>query len=107
MTVKVELLLVKVLERLNVTKNTFFLLCLGSSSSFVTNRIQLNTNASNITVEEGFLADALVFIKFPQGDISALQFICKLVSHVKHSQDQHANTHPVCPPMQTTLARSR
>lgn len=71
-----------------MTNNSFFLLCLGSSSSFVANRIQLNTNTSNITVEEGFLADALVFIRFPRGDISALQFIYKLVSHVKHSQEQ-------------------
>lgn len=71
-----------------MTNNSFFLLCLGNSSSFVANRIQLNTNTSNITVEEGFLADALVFIRFPPGDISALQFIYKPVSHVKHSQDQ-------------------
>uniref|UniRef100_A0A3Q2ZV01 Adhesion G-protein coupled receptor G7-like n=1 Tax=Kryptolebias marmoratus TaxID=37003 RepID=A0A3Q2ZV01_KRYMA len=39
----------------------------GSSGSFVANRIQLNTNVSKVTVENGFKADALVYIQFPLG----------------------------------------
>lgn len=49
-----------------------FSLCLGQSGSFVANRIQLNTNTSTVVVENGFIADALIYIRFPPGDISAL-----------------------------------
>ncbi|MEQ2182844.1 hypothetical protein GOODEAATRI_026480, partial [Goodea atripinnis] len=37
------------------------------SGSFVANRIQLNTNVSKVTVDNGFIADALVHIRFPSG----------------------------------------
>ncbi|XP_013876180.1 adhesion G-protein coupled receptor G7 [Austrofundulus limnaeus] len=39
----------------------------GASGSFVANRIQLNTNVSKVTVENGFIADALVYVQFPPG----------------------------------------
>ncbi|KAI3366214.1 hypothetical protein L3Q82_010037 [Scortum barcoo] len=37
----------------------------GTSGSFVANRIQLNTNTSAVVVENGFVADALIYIRFP------------------------------------------
>ncbi|XP_056227089.1 adhesion G-protein coupled receptor G7-like [Seriola aureovittata] len=37
----------------------------GTSGSFVANRIQLNTNTSEVGVENGFRADALIYVRFP------------------------------------------
>ncbi|XP_014195893.2 adhesion G-protein coupled receptor G7, partial [Haplochromis burtoni] len=39
----------------------------GTSGSFVAERIQLNTNATQVVVENGFIADALIYVRFPQG----------------------------------------
>ncbi|XP_030610833.1 adhesion G-protein coupled receptor G7-like [Archocentrus centrarchus] len=40
----------------------------GTSGNFVANRIQLNTNATQIEVENGFIADALIYLRFPPGE---------------------------------------
>ncbi|XP_054864256.1 adhesion G-protein coupled receptor G7 isoform X2 [Amphiprion ocellaris] len=37
----------------------------GTSGSFVADRIQLNTNTSDVTIENGFIADALIYVRFP------------------------------------------
>ncbi|XP_037618600.1 adhesion G-protein coupled receptor G7, partial [Sebastes umbrosus] len=37
----------------------------GTSGSFVADRIQLNTNTSTVVVENGFIADAVVYVRFP------------------------------------------
>lgn len=47
------------------------MLHLGASGSFVANRIQLNTNVSKVTVEDGFIADTLVYVRFPPGNFPA------------------------------------
>lgn len=43
----------------------------GTSGSFVSERIRLNTNASEAKVEAGFIADALIYIRFPAGEFPA------------------------------------
>ncbi|XP_039907803.1 adhesion G-protein coupled receptor G7-like isoform X2 [Simochromis diagramma] len=40
----------------------------GDSDSFIANRIQLNTNATQVVVGNGFVADALIYIQFPKGE---------------------------------------
>lgn len=55
----------------------FFMLHLGVSGSFVPNRIQLKTNISQVTVENGFIADALVYIQFPPSEFPAAQIFIK------------------------------
>ncbi|KAK2917242.1 hypothetical protein Q8A73_003988 [Channa argus] len=47
------------------TQGVQFTSLTGTSGSFVANRIQLNTNASKAVVENGFIADALIYIRFP------------------------------------------
>lgn len=47
-------------------------LCLGTSGSFVADRIELNTNTSTVVVENGFVADALIYVRFPAGEFSAI-----------------------------------
>ncbi|XP_071383555.1 adhesion G-protein coupled receptor G7 [Centroberyx affinis] len=37
----------------------------GATGSFVADRIQLNTNTSEIVVENGFIADVLIYVRFP------------------------------------------
>ncbi|KAM8722249.1 adhesion G-protein coupled receptor G7 [Acanthopagrus schlegelii] len=37
----------------------------GTSGSFVADRIELNTNTSTVVVENGFVADALIYVRFP------------------------------------------
>ncbi|XP_073318814.1 adhesion G-protein coupled receptor G7 [Pagrus major] len=37
----------------------------GTSGSFVADRIELNTNTSTVVVENGFIADALIYVRFP------------------------------------------
>ncbi|XP_073351546.1 uncharacterized protein [Pagrus major] len=37
----------------------------GTSGSFVADRIDLNTNTSTVVVENGFIADALIYVRFP------------------------------------------
>ncbi|XP_041822617.1 adhesion G-protein coupled receptor G7-like [Chelmon rostratus] len=37
----------------------------GGSSSFTANRIQLSTNASSVALENGLVADALIYVRFP------------------------------------------
>ncbi|XP_068586429.1 adhesion G-protein coupled receptor G7 isoform X2 [Cebidichthys violaceus] len=37
----------------------------GTSGSFVADRIQLNTNTSTVVVENGFIADAVIYVGFP------------------------------------------
>ncbi|XP_076580295.1 adhesion G-protein coupled receptor G7-like [Chaetodon auriga] len=37
----------------------------GLSGSFVADRIQLNTNTSAVDLENGFIADALIYMRFP------------------------------------------
>ncbi|XP_016520572.1 adhesion G-protein coupled receptor G7 [Poecilia formosa] len=49
------------------TQGVQFTALAGPSSSFVANRIRLNTNVSKVTVDNGFIADALVYIRFPSG----------------------------------------
>lgn len=44
----------------------------GTSGSFVAERIQLNTNATQVVVGNGFIADALIYVRFPQGEFSRL-----------------------------------
>lgn len=41
----------------------------GTSGSFVSERIRVNTNVSE--VEVGFIADALIYIRFPAGEFPA------------------------------------
>nr|XP_033471748.1 adhesion G-protein coupled receptor G7 [Epinephelus lanceolatus] len=40
----------------------------GTSGNFIADRIQLNTNTSTVVVENGFIADALIYIRFPPED---------------------------------------
>ncbi|PWA33824.1 hypothetical protein CCH79_00017233 [Gambusia affinis] len=49
------------------TQGVQFTALAGLSGSFVANRIRLNTNVSKVTVDNGFIADALVYIRFPSG----------------------------------------
>ncbi|XP_072235399.1 adhesion G-protein coupled receptor G7 [Leuresthes tenuis] len=42
----------------------------GTSGSFVADRVRLNTNTSEVVMENGFVAEALVFIRFPSGSSS-------------------------------------
>ncbi|XP_033182367.1 adhesion G-protein coupled receptor G7-like [Anabas testudineus] len=44
----------------------------GKSGSFVADRIQLTTNTSSVMVENGFIADALIYVQFPPS-VSARQ----------------------------------
>lgn len=37
-------------------------------------RIKLDTNASEIKVEDGFIADALIHIRFSEGEFPAQRF---------------------------------
>lgn len=48
---------------------TYLFPCLGSSGSFIANRIRLNINTSEVVEEDASGADALIFIRFPPGDI--------------------------------------
>ncbi|XP_045899144.1 adhesion G-protein coupled receptor G7-like [Micropterus dolomieu] len=45
----------------------------GTSGSFVADRIQLNTNVSTVVVENGFVADALIYIRFTPEAVSGRQ----------------------------------
>ncbi|KAI3366213.1 hypothetical protein L3Q82_010034, partial [Scortum barcoo] len=45
----------------------------GTTGSFVASRIQLNTNTSAVVVENGFVADALIYIRFPPEAVSGRQ----------------------------------
>ncbi|XP_071335566.1 adhesion G-protein coupled receptor G7-like [Trachinotus anak] len=47
------------------TQGVQFTSLTGASGSFVANRIQLNTNTSRVVVENGFTADALIYVQFP------------------------------------------
>ncbi|KAK2857244.1 hypothetical protein Q5P01_005979 [Channa striata] len=47
------------------TQGVQFTSLTGTSGSFVENRTQLNTNTSKAVVENGFIADALIYIRFP------------------------------------------
>ncbi|XP_042337429.1 adhesion G-protein coupled receptor G7, partial [Plectropomus leopardus] len=47
------------------TKGVQFTALSGASGSFVADRIRLNTNTSTVTVENGFIADAVMFVRFP------------------------------------------
>ncbi|XP_069377139.1 adhesion G-protein coupled receptor G7-like [Paralichthys olivaceus] len=47
------------------TQGVQFTSLTGTSGNFVPDRIQLNTNTSTVVVENGFKADALIYIKFP------------------------------------------
>uniref|UniRef100_M3ZUU3 Adhesion G protein-coupled receptor G7 n=2 Tax=Xiphophorus maculatus TaxID=8083 RepID=M3ZUU3_XIPMA len=49
------------------TQGVQFTALAGQSGSFVANRIRLDTNVSKVTVDEDFIADALVYIRFPSG----------------------------------------
>ncbi|KAL3999939.1 fanconi anemia core complex subunit protein [Sarotherodon galilaeus] len=40
----------------------------GDSDSFTANRIQLNRNATQVVMGNGFEADALIYIQFPKGE---------------------------------------
>ncbi|XP_047211762.1 adhesion G-protein coupled receptor G7 isoform X2 [Girardinichthys multiradiatus] len=56
------------------TQGVQFTAFAGLSGSFVANRIQLNTNVSKVTVDNGFIADALVHIRFPsEGGVEGSQ----------------------------------
>ncbi|MEQ2249166.1 hypothetical protein ILYODFUR_026579 [Ilyodon furcidens] len=56
------------------TQGVQFTAFAGLSGSFVANRIQLNTNVSKVTVDSGFIADALVHIRFPsEGGVEGSQ----------------------------------
>uniref|UniRef100_UPI003AAB3CA3 adhesion G-protein coupled receptor G7 n=1 Tax=Centroberyx gerrardi TaxID=166262 RepID=UPI003AAB3CA3 len=47
------------------TQGVQFTSLAGATGSFVANRIQLNTNTSEIVVENGFVADVLIYVRFP------------------------------------------
>lgn len=53
-----------------VCKFDLFICYLGSSEDFFADRIRLNTNTSTVVPEDGPKADALIFIRFPPGDVS-------------------------------------
>ncbi|XP_041834318.1 adhesion G-protein coupled receptor G7 [Melanotaenia boesemani] len=40
----------------------------GTSGSFVADRIRLNTNTSEVVLENGFISEALIYIRFPSGE---------------------------------------
>ncbi|CAI5638883.1 unnamed protein product [Oreochromis niloticus] len=40
----------------------------GISGNFLPNRIHLNTNATQVVMENSFIADALIYIRFPPGE---------------------------------------
>ncbi|KAM6892837.1 adhesion G-protein coupled receptor G7 [Lycodopsis pacificus] len=42
----------------------------GTSGSFVADRIQLNTNTPTVVVENGFIADAVIYVRFPPEEVS-------------------------------------
>ncbi|XP_053273150.1 adhesion G-protein coupled receptor G7-like [Pleuronectes platessa] len=46
------------------TRGVQFTSLKGTSGSFVSDRIQLNTNTSTVVVENGFVADALIHVQF-------------------------------------------
>lgn len=50
--------------------------CSGTSGSFAANRIRLNTNASGIETDSELGTEALIYIKFPSGDVSAVTHLC-------------------------------
>ncbi|XP_047432933.1 adhesion G-protein coupled receptor G7-like [Mugil cephalus] len=47
------------------TQGVQFTSLLGTSGSFVSDRIELNTNTSEATVGKDFIADVLIYIRFP------------------------------------------
>ncbi|XP_014838954.1 PREDICTED: adhesion G-protein coupled receptor G7-like [Poecilia mexicana] len=49
------------------TQGVQFTALAGQTGNFAANRIRLNTNVSKVTVDNGFIADALVYIRFPSG----------------------------------------
>ncbi|KAF3688268.1 Adhesion G-protein coupled receptor G7 [Channa argus] len=67
------------------TQGVQFTSLTGTSGSFVANRIQLNTNASKAVVENGFIADALIYIRFPA------VFLCSVSEKAAGSRQQPSN----------------
>uniref|UniRef100_A0A4W6DGH2 GAIN-B domain-containing protein n=1 Tax=Lates calcarifer TaxID=8187 RepID=A0A4W6DGH2_LATCA len=55
------------------TQGVQFTSLTGKSGSFVSDRIQLNTNTSTVVVENRFIADALIYIRFPPETVSRHQ----------------------------------
>nr|XP_046237779.1 adhesion G-protein coupled receptor G7 [Scatophagus argus] len=55
------------------TQGVQFTSVAGTSSSFVASRIQLNTNTSTVVVENGFIADALIYVQFPAAAVRGRQ----------------------------------
>ncbi|XP_053170777.1 adhesion G-protein coupled receptor G7-like [Scomber japonicus] len=45
----------------------------GLSGSFAADRIKLNTNTSSVVMENGFIADALILVRFPPEDVNSRQ----------------------------------
>lgn len=61
--------------------------CTAESGSFVANRIWLNTNASGIETDSKLDTDALIYIKFPSGDVSALTHLCVHTDRLETKQN--------------------
>ncbi|GLD67993.1 adhesion G-protein coupled receptor G7 [Lates japonicus] len=55
------------------TQGVQFTSLTGKSGSFVSERIQLNTNTSTVVVENRFIADALIYIRFSPETVSRHQ----------------------------------
>lgn len=41
----------------------------GQAGTFSANRIQLNVNTSSVVVDQGSIPEALIFVRFPKGDL--------------------------------------
>ncbi|KAM9334325.1 adhesion G-protein coupled receptor G7-like [Symphorus nematophorus] len=55
------------------TQGVQFMSLSGTSGSFVAERIKLNTNTSSVVVDNGGIADALIYVRFPPDAVGARQ----------------------------------
>lgn len=66
--------------------------CSGTSGSFAANRIRLNTNASGIETDSELGTEALIYIKFPSGDVSAVTHLCVDTDRLETKQNKTSLT---------------
>lgn len=57
------------------------------SGGFVADRIRLNTNASGIETDGELDTDALIYIKFPSGDVFAVTHFCVHTDRLETKQN--------------------
>lgn len=72
-----------------ITNSSVFCFAKGDSDSFIANRIQLNINATQVVVGNGFVADALICIQFPKGEFSAFPLTAFLGENNRTFEEAH------------------